>query len=292
MLSQFRSRYPQGSLTSDLLEIDRGLYLVKVTVQVEGIILATGLAAQPSLEQAEDLARSRALMTLNLEITPEIPAPPLPEPPTLTAPVAAPLPPEPETQPLSPPPETTLPEVAPLPPEPETPSAAPVIETRDLTVSPPPTPELESIVDITKALPLPIPEPQPKTKTKKKDPLPEVLPEPEPILELTPPPEESNGDNGHSAEAEPDLPRMTWTAPEAGIGLEAPDTSPEEPEAGESLDFADIIARSNIELKRLGWTSEQGRNYLLQTYGKRSRQLLSDEELLEFVQYLESLPNP
>jgi hypothetical protein len=47
-----------------------------------------------------------------------------------------------------------------------------------------------------------------------------------------------------------------------------------------------------MELKRLGWTSEQGRNYLLQTYGKRSRQLLSDEELLEFVQHLENLPNP
>ncbi|MFN5516511.1 MAG: hypothetical protein ACK5CA_17700 [Cyanobacteriota bacterium] len=281
MLSQFRSRYPQGSLTSDLLEIDRGLYLVKVTVQVKGIVLATGLAAQPSLESAEDLARSRALMTLNLEITPEIPANPLPEPPTQTAPTVeepsgpptAPegisLPPEPETQPLPPPPETTLPEV--------------------LT---PPTPEPDTAPLVAEESPLPLPDPQPKTKTKKKDPIPEVFPEPEPILELTPPPEESNGGNSHSTETDSPLPLMTWAAPEAEIGLEAPDIIPEPAEVGETLDFADIIARSNIELKRLGWTSEQGRNYLLQTYGKRSRQLLSDEELLEFVQYLESLPNP
>jgi hypothetical protein len=58
------------------------------------------------------------------------------------------------------------------------------------------------------------------------------------------------------------------------------------------IDFSDVIARTNVELKRLNWTSEQGRDYLLQTYGKRSRQLLTDEELLEFLQYLESLPSP
>ena len=52
------------------------------------------------------------------------------------------------------------------------------------------------------------------------------------------------------------------------------------------------IARSDEELKRLGWTSEQGRNYLLETYGKRSRQLLSDGELLEFLRYLEKQPSP
>jgi hypothetical protein len=60
----------------------------------------------------------------------------------------------------------------------------------------------------------------------------------------------------------------------------------------ETLDFSEIIAKSNVEIKRLGWTNEQGKQYLLQTYGKRSRQLLSDEELLEFLHYLESQPTP
>jgi hypothetical protein len=65
-----------------------------------------------------------------------------------------------------------------------------------------------------------------------------------------------------------------------------------EPLLAEAIDFSEVIAKSDMELKRLGWTSEQGRNYLLQTYGKRSRQLLSDEELIEFMQYLQSLPSP
>ena len=60
----------------------------------------------------------------------------------------------------------------------------------------------------------------------------------------------------------------------------------------EVLDFSEIIARSNVELKRLKWTTEQGREYLVKTYGKRSRQVLSDDELLEFLRYLEGLPTP
>jgi formylglycine-generating enzyme required for sulfatase activity len=59
-----------------------------------------------------------------------------------------------------------------------------------------------------------------------------------------------------------------------------------------SIDLADIIARTNVELKRLGWTNQQGRDYLLETYGKRSRQLLTDAQLLDFLHYLESEPSP
>ncbi len=36
-----------------------------------------------------------------------------------------------------------------------------------------------------------------------------------------------------------------------------------------------------------GWTSEQGREYLERTYGKRSRHQLTDEELMSFLLYLE-----
>ena len=64
--------------------------------------------------------------------------------------------------------------------------------------------------------------------------------------------------------------------------------------ASEKLDadYLRLFPDQERNLKRLGWTSDQGRNYLLQTYGKRSRQLLSDEELLEFLIYLEAQPNP
>ena len=58
------------------------------------------------------------------------------------------------------------------------------------------------------------------------------------------------------------------------------------------VDLSDIIAHTDVELKRLGWTNAQGRRYLEQTYGKRSRQHLSDSELMEFLDHLKMQPVP
>ncbi|MEL6854963.1 MAG: hypothetical protein AAFO83_07610, partial [Cyanobacteria bacterium J06607_13] len=55
------------------------------------------------------------------------------------------------------------------------------------------------------------------------------------------------------------------------------------------VDLSDVIAQTDVELTRLGWTSTQGREYLEKTYGKRSRQQLTDEELMSFLLYLEAL---
>jgi hypothetical protein len=57
-----------------------------------------------------------------------------------------------------------------------------------------------------------------------------------------------------------------------------------------TMDFSQIINQTTIELKRLGWTQEDGKKYLLATYGKKSRHLLSDEELIEFLKYLQQQP--
>jgi hypothetical protein len=53
------------------------------------------------------------------------------------------------------------------------------------------------------------------------------------------------------------------------------------------VDLSDVIAQTSIELTRLGWTSDQGREYLEKTYGKRSRQQLTDDELMSFLLHLE-----
>lgn len=60
----------------------------------------------------------------------------------------------------------------------------------------------------------------------------------------------------------------------------------------DSQDYSSDIAKTQIELTRLGWTNEQGTAHLQKTYGKRSRRLLTEEELLDFLHYLESLPSP
>ncbi|MGB3671868.1 MAG: hypothetical protein WA783_20435 [Phormidesmis sp.] len=56
------------------------------------------------------------------------------------------------------------------------------------------------------------------------------------------------------------------------------------------VDLSDVIAQTDIELRRLGWNSTQGREYLEKNYGKRSRQQLTDEELMSFLLYLEEQP--
>ncbi|MBE9113739.1 hypothetical protein IQ273_30665, partial [Nodosilinea sp. LEGE 07298] len=70
LLSQFRQRYPQGSLTSELLTIHDGLYVVRVCAGVNGITLASGLGANTTLETAEDVATTRALERLGAPTAP------------------------------------------------------------------------------------------------------------------------------------------------------------------------------------------------------------------------------
>lgn len=76
----------------------------------------------------------------------------------------------------------------------------------------------------------------------------------------------------------------------------APLPLPREKEAGEGeaspvYDFNEIIAASNIALKTLGWGAEEGRAYLLEHYGKRSRHLMSDEDLVDFTKRMTALAN-
>ncbi len=53
-----------------------------------------------------------------------------------------------------------------------------------------------------------------------------------------------------------------------------------------SEDLSKVLAKTDVEMQRLGLTTEQGREHLIKTYGKRSRSLLTDDELHEFFQYL------
>ncbi|MEH2360486.1 hypothetical protein [Nostoc sp.] len=58
----------------------------------------------------------------------------------------------------------------------------------------------------------------------------------------------------------------------------------------EPVDFAEVLAQIDVETERLGWTMEQRREHLIKNYGKRSLTLLTEVELLEFLQYLASQP--
>jgi len=58
--------------------------------------------------------------------------------------------------------------------------------------------------------------------------------------------------------------------------------------AASSPNPLDVLEQISIELKRVGWTNAQGRDHLIKTYGKRSRQQLTDTELWDFLIYLRS----
>jgi hypothetical protein len=58
----------------------------------------------------------------------------------------------------------------------------------------------------------------------------------------------------------------------------------------EPIDLSDAISKIDVEMERLSWTKAQGRDYLVRTFDKKSRQQLTHDELLQFLSHLKSLP--
>jgi hypothetical protein len=56
------------------------------------------------------------------------------------------------------------------------------------------------------------------------------------------------------------------------------------------IDPSDPIAQIDVEMERLAWDRNMGREYLQKAFNKRSRQQLSDSELIQFLTHLKSLP--
>ncbi|MEO1621929.1 MAG: hypothetical protein AAFU53_12980, partial [Cyanobacteria bacterium J06632_3] len=65
----FRATYPEGCLTTDLISIHDGQYIVRAAITHKDKVLATGLAASVDVQIAEDKARDRALEVLGILTT-------------------------------------------------------------------------------------------------------------------------------------------------------------------------------------------------------------------------------
>ena len=280
MFTQFRKYYPQGSLISELVTINHGKYIVRTLVQIEGVTLATGLAAAETVEQAEDRSRDRALTILDLNslsqsitnIQVETVVHPLvnqsvantdnkPSSPTLNQHESISIPqPQPtlnQHQSNNDHESNTEPTVN----EPEFNAVSQPLPTVN-------DPEFNSV-----SQPLPTVEENYFFDE-------EFTQEP---LETVAPEEKKS--------------QLPLAEEEIYLELEQSEITPESPNQPDlnsqaPMDFSEVIAKTDIELKRLQWTQEKGRDYLLQTYGKKSRHYLSDEELLEFLNFLTSQPTP
>lgn len=250
-IEQFRSQHPAGGILSELVLYEQGQYVVRCCLTVGGETIATGLSAAPTVEAAEEQARDRAL-ALFAQLAA---AGPYQGPPSMAQTWASVAPPAvmEAAKPTPPPAINPAPPSKPAPRPEIIPTPPPaVISPSPMEGSDPPLEpkEPEAMGDRPPIAPDPIPNP------------------PTPVFDDPLPPEPE--------EPEPLPPEAFTPAP--------PPAAP-----GEPIDFSDIIAKTNLELKRLGWTSDQGRTYIMETYGKRSRQILADHELVEFLRYLESL---
>jgi hypothetical protein len=78
--------------------------------------------------------------------------------------------------------------------------------------------------------------------------------------------------------------RQIADALDAWLGSGAPAPAPI------NRDF--LLMQTEREMERLGWSARDGKEHLEQSYGKKSRQFLTDAELVEFSVYLQSQPDP
>lgn len=229
MLAQFQNLYPNGSIISELIEIFQGKYIVRVSIQLEGITRATGIAGAETVEAAEDQARNRALTVLGIKNVPG--------------------------------------EVAK--------SASPSVA----------APQIKSSSDEPKPI-YPVSNEQKYTPAFVEEAIatkvikPEIFSSQEPEYQPLPEVPSSN--------VTPFTPR-TYT-PYEDVGVQS--AVGKKKRHNEPINLSDVIAQTDVEIERLGWTPEQGKDYLVKTYGKRGRSLLSEEELRNFLTYLKSQPDP
>ncbi len=312
MFAQFRAQYPQGSITTEMLDKTDGLHVFRAKVAHGDCVLATATAADRDLEVAEDRAVERALAMVGIvHHSYDLQA-------TLIAstgmtPVAGHLQGQFQGQTQGQlqahrPPNSAIPE--------ETMRSAFV---EDRPHHPPVTAPLENLGH-------PISDPVPLQA--------EFTP-----LAATHPPVESPSSafvfdhepidlSEELTKIDVERERLGWTGKQEQEYLQKTFgkrsrqqlTTPEVRQFLAYLKTADPVKRSaassfastpansgvnigltgnpndlkkeiEVQMARLGWSVEDGRNYLERTFNKRSRQHLSTAELQQFCQYLQSLPS-
>ncbi|MBD2385614.1 hypothetical protein [Cylindrospermum sp. FACHB-282] len=283
MLAQFQSLYPNGSLISELLQIFQGKYIVRASVQIEGVTRATGIAAAETVETAEDQARNRALMVLGITNAPGDTGVFSPKPISHVQ--------------LNPSLNTTggLHESAYASKKDSdfvSSQWSPVSGKE--TSTPPP-----SAAEIKPDLVTNDPDSTTKIDTHKQD-----LGQRFPVTsnwetQFDTPVSKGGIVSGNEADNQP-LPGIATS----NVTLFAPRNYGHQEDLGnlsgtgnrkkksEPVNLSDVIAKTDVEIERLGWTKEQGKEHLKKTYGKLGRSLLSEEELLDFLRHLESQPDP
>lgn len=280
MLAQlFLARYPTGNLISELIEIYQGKFVVRVTVQVAGIVRVTSLAAAETIEQAEDAAQNRALTILGLQ-----------QPGVVTASENT------TTQELQPTAPTTFDPTNQSVLDESQPRAT-LFKDETSRVQSTPQPIDETVTDLSSTFDLPSTSsnqpswsnvtplmPRNSSPARQEDDIePETKVSPVDLSDALLKIDVTLKRLGWSADHEQDYLERTYNKRSRQMLTDA--------QVLEFQSYLEVLAQTGDQMKRLKWTTQQGKEYLLRTYNKRTRALLTYDELLEFLQYLESQPS-
>jgi hypothetical protein len=291
-LGQLRAYYPTGTLVAELLQIHAANFVVRALVQVDGVTVVTAMAAAEQIEVAEDTAQFRALARLG--IVPQLG-------PTRAL--------EPEADPASALAGATANGVPPLavadqpvgraiaPPTPKEPPIAKSPSTKSPSTKSPSTksdaksnaqsePAAAKLALVEPVINLPTLEKSPvKVPTPGPAPAPEVALDQGSVLDQDIDQAAAIANSGTAAAiptlTDAPVDRETTPLTALGDGSGSPDP----------IDLSDAIAQIGAEIERIGWNKKQGSAHLQKTYSKRTRAELTEEELLEFLSYLKSLPS-
>ncbi|NES97448.1 MAG: hypothetical protein F6K32_19955 [Desertifilum sp. SIO1I2] len=284
MFTQFRSQYPTGGLISEFLQVHEGHYLVRTLVQVSGVTLASGMAAAPTLELAEDQARIRALALLDIH------PPASMQNGSRHLEAAVPKPIEPAV--------VETPETTPL--EPQSPPVQPIVQPTEASLPDAPVPEVPSTWDASES---PLAEEasswMPEDLSSIETPLPEpdTAYSPPPLPEPSANAEEAVDFTEISIQINLELKHIGWTQKQENSYLKRiygknGRALLSDRELLEFLHYLQAYAQTTVELERLHWSNDQGSEYLEETYAKKSRALLNCDELQGFLNYLQTQPTP
>jgi hypothetical protein len=309
---RFRQQYPQGSIVSDLVQIHGDQYVVKVSISVAGNTLVACLAADINLTLAEQRATQQALAILGItSIAGVIDSAPANGNNLIVLDVDDPV--------------QSLPSLS---PQSIASNKNKAIETASLTVQPLPDlpanmtavqsadPIETSIITETAVIDIPeittsevteypvefydqptVPEPDEDIistfnngKIAVADPIELQIPEEfvptVAVVELIVVEPAVKSNRTKKAAVIPDPENIPEPLPPAKIDVPWDDQII--PVAEPPLSVTDMIPLINMELKRLGWSKERGRDYMVSLYNKRASALLSDEELFGLLQHLKA----
>ncbi len=309
---QLQTRYPTSGLLTELVQMHADHFVVRAIVQLGSMTLATSLATAATVEQAEDQARLRVLALLGIHPAPSgFPELPFPSYSTPASPLTHTF--KNIAQRSEPSDDMTLQnQVTPAALTDVETAIAPLSTLSALAFEPAPITDAPNIPLSTALVEpsAPIPyvsdmEPESFEAPSEDAPLDrDDEPYDDAPYDNAPDDEEPFEEPESLVEAASSRDRASTESVPAKVEESASKSKPckpsasKEPPASEadtagsaSRDLSSLISQIGVEIDRIGWSKRQGSTYLQKTYGKKTRSELTDDELEDFLTYLNTQPS-